>query len=42
MLDSFLSISMALPAVSEVAANGPGHFAASVLALLTAFNLFGN
>lgn len=42
MLDSLLSFSVALPAVSEVAANGPGHFAAGVLALLAAVNFFGN
>lgn len=42
MLESILSFSVAMPAVSEVAANGPGHFAAGVLALIAAANMFNS
>ncbi|WP_261397041.1 hypothetical protein [Photobacterium rosenbergii] len=40
MLESLFSFSVAMPAVSEIAANGPGHFAAGILALIAAVNMF--
>ncbi|ELR63258.1 hypothetical protein C942_03955 [Photobacterium marinum] len=40
MLESILSFSVAMPAVNDIAANGPGHFAAGVLALIAAVNMF--
>ncbi|MGR2768708.1 MULTISPECIES: hypothetical protein [Photobacterium] len=39
MLESLFSISVAMPAVSELVAAGPGHFAAGVLALIAAVNM---
>ncbi|HIF9278836.1 TPA: hypothetical protein ACX6QU_002531 [Photobacterium damselae] len=41
MLDTILSFSVAMPAVSELAANGSGQFAAGILALITAVNFTG-
>lgn len=40
MLESLFSFSVAMPAISELAANGSGHFAAGVLALIAAVNMF--
>ncbi|WP_265699452.1 hypothetical protein [Photobacterium obscurum] len=42
MLESLLSFSVAMPVVSEVAANGSGHFAAGVLALIATANMFNS
>ena len=42
MLESLLSFSVAVPAASELAATGPGQFAAGVLALIAAVNMFNS
>ncbi|WP_267900014.1 hypothetical protein [Photobacterium chitinilyticum] len=42
MLESIISFSVTIPAVSELAANGPGHFAAGVLALIATVNMFSS
>ncbi|MDO6500267.1 MULTISPECIES: hypothetical protein [Photobacterium] len=42
MLESLLSVSVAMPAVSDLAAGGINHFAAGVLALIAAVNMFSN
>ncbi|WP_281251545.1 hypothetical protein [Photobacterium proteolyticum] len=42
MLESILSFSVAIPAVSELAANGSGHFAAGILTLLATVNMFNS
>ncbi len=42
MLESILSFSVAMPAVSDVAANGSGHFAAGILALIATVNMFNS